>query len=141
MAEVCSVVPVSFVSLLGDNFYPTGVSSVDDPKFVSHFEVPFGHPALQRVRCAAESPGRKSLPFGTLYTYYTCTMHVMHVIVMQILLMSFMGLGHYQRSFWCSRRVSQALITPMGTFAPFTFCWLYMANYLLFDTLCVFLSA
>ncbi|CDI84264.1 serine/threonine protein phosphatase, putative, partial [Eimeria acervulina] len=49
MAEVCSVVPVSFVSLLGDNFYPTGVSSVDDPKFVSHFEVPFGHPALQRV--------------------------------------------------------------------------------------------
>lgn len=65
MAGVCSVVPVSFVSLLGDNFYPTGVSSVDDLKFVSHFEVPFGHPALQRVRCAAESPGRKSLPFGT----------------------------------------------------------------------------
>ncbi|CDJ58457.1 serine/threonine protein phosphatase, putative [Eimeria maxima] len=49
MAEVCSVVPVSFVSLLGDNFYPWGVSSTEDPKFTSHFEIPFGHPALQRV--------------------------------------------------------------------------------------------
>ncbi|CDI87193.1 serine/threonine protein phosphatase, putative [Eimeria praecox] len=51
MAGVCSAVPVSFVSLLGDNFYPSGVSSVEDPKFFSHFEDPFGHPALQRVCC------------------------------------------------------------------------------------------
>ncbi|CDJ51505.1 serine/threonine protein phosphatase, putative [Eimeria brunetti] len=49
MADVSSVVPVSFVSLLGDNFYPDGVKNVEDPMFASHFEIPFGHPALQRV--------------------------------------------------------------------------------------------
>ncbi|KAL8452974.1 hypothetical protein Emag_002060 [Eimeria magna] len=49
LAAVCSSVPVSFVSLLGDNFYPAGVKDNQDAKFITHFEQPFGHPSLMRV--------------------------------------------------------------------------------------------
>ncbi|KAL8431934.1 hypothetical protein Efla_002771 [Eimeria flavescens] len=49
LARVCSSLPISFVSLLGDNFYPAGVKDHWDPKFTSHFEVPFGHASLKRV--------------------------------------------------------------------------------------------
>ncbi|KAL8271610.1 hypothetical protein Esti_004466 [Eimeria stiedai] len=49
LAAVCSSVPVSFVSLLGDNFYPAGVKDNQDPKFITHFEKPFSHASLMRV--------------------------------------------------------------------------------------------
>ncbi|KAL8444085.1 hypothetical protein Emed_006372 [Eimeria media] len=49
LAAVCSSVPVSFVSLLGDNFYPAGVKDNQDPKFTTHFEQPFNHASLKRV--------------------------------------------------------------------------------------------
>lgn len=49
LAEVSSLLPVSFISLLGDNFYPDGVRDRYDPMFNTHFEVPFQHPSLRRV--------------------------------------------------------------------------------------------
>ncbi|KAL8435689.1 hypothetical protein ACSSS7_002292 [Eimeria intestinalis] len=49
LAAVCSAVPVSFISLLGDNFYPAGVKDNQDPKFITHFEKPFSHASLMRV--------------------------------------------------------------------------------------------
>lgn len=38
MKEYALQNPVKFVLYLGDNFYPNGVDSVDDPKFQDHFE-------------------------------------------------------------------------------------------------------
>lgn len=49
LVGVCSSLPVSFISLLGDNFYPSGVGDPYDVKFHSHFEVPFQHASLKRV--------------------------------------------------------------------------------------------
>jgi hypothetical protein len=41
MAEVCAVRGCGFALMLGDNFYPSGVSSADDPQFVEKFEKPY----------------------------------------------------------------------------------------------------
>lgn len=46
MADYAGVNPVEFVLLLGDNFYPSGVNSVDDPKFETHFETIYDQTAL-----------------------------------------------------------------------------------------------
>jgi acid phosphatase len=40
--------PPDFLLLLGDNFYPSGVESIDDPQWVTAFEEPYGDPALAR---------------------------------------------------------------------------------------------
>ncbi len=39
--QVCEVRGCDFVLLLGDDFYPSGVESVEDPKWESHFERPY----------------------------------------------------------------------------------------------------
>lgn len=49
LASVSSLLPISYVSLLGDNFYPSGVSNEKDVQFLSIFEQPFGHPSLTGV--------------------------------------------------------------------------------------------
>lgn len=41
VAEVCETRGCDFVLLLGDNFYDSGVDSVDDPLWESHFEMPY----------------------------------------------------------------------------------------------------
>jgi hypothetical protein len=41
MAEVCGQLGCDFALYLGDNFYSTGVSSVDDPQFDTKFEMPY----------------------------------------------------------------------------------------------------
>lgn len=40
--QVCREKGCDFVLLLGDNFYPDGVTGLDDPKFDSHFEAQYG---------------------------------------------------------------------------------------------------
>lgn len=43
MGRIClSLGGCDFGLLLGDNIYESGISSVDDPRWVSHFEVPYG---------------------------------------------------------------------------------------------------
>ncbi|XP_026193564.1 uncharacterized protein LOC34618258 [Cyclospora cayetanensis] len=73
LAAVCSVVPVSFISLLGDNFYPNGISSSQDPLFSSHFEEPFNHPSLQRVAFfpILGNHDYKNSPDGQVERYYS----------------------------------------------------------------------
>ena len=46
IASFCRKDTCDFVALLGDNFYPSGVESVSDPKWQSHFEVPFSEVEL-----------------------------------------------------------------------------------------------
>ncbi len=41
VAEVCAVRGCDFALMLGDNFYPDGVTSADDPQFISKFERPY----------------------------------------------------------------------------------------------------
>lgn len=41
--------PWDFALLLGDNFYPAGVSSVDDEQWQTKHEEIYAHPALQRI--------------------------------------------------------------------------------------------
>jgi len=41
LAAVCAAAGCDFVLLLGDNFYPAGVTSARDPLFQSGFEVPY----------------------------------------------------------------------------------------------------
>ena len=41
MVEVCAARGCDFAVMLGDNFYPSGVSSADDPQFFSKFEQPY----------------------------------------------------------------------------------------------------
>jgi len=41
VASFCQKEHCDFVALLGDNFYPSGVKSVSDPKWQTHFEEPF----------------------------------------------------------------------------------------------------
>jgi hypothetical protein len=41
MAEVCAARGCAFAIYLGDNFYDTGVSSVDDEQFQTKFELPY----------------------------------------------------------------------------------------------------
>jgi len=40
--------PPDFLLLLGDNFYPDGVASIDDPQWRTAFEEPYADPALAR---------------------------------------------------------------------------------------------
>ncbi len=41
IAELCTVKGCDFGMLLGDNFYDSGVTSVDDPQFQDKFELPY----------------------------------------------------------------------------------------------------
>jgi acid phosphatase len=41
MAKICAKRKCDFAIGLGDNFYPGGVSGIDDPQFISKFEVPY----------------------------------------------------------------------------------------------------
>ncbi|HVJ89165.1 MAG TPA: metallophosphoesterase [Labilithrix sp.] len=41
VASVCKTRGCDFVQLLGDNIYESGASSVDDPIFQTHFEIPY----------------------------------------------------------------------------------------------------
>lgn len=41
IAAVCAVEGCDFMLLLGDNIYPSGVSSVDDPQWQEKFELPY----------------------------------------------------------------------------------------------------
>jgi hypothetical protein len=43
MASVCQRESCDFVLGLGDNIYPHGVRSVDDPAFQDKFEHPYAH--------------------------------------------------------------------------------------------------
>jgi acid phosphatase len=47
MAKAATVLGADFVISTGDNFYPDGVSSVDDPQWQTSFEGIFPEPALQ----------------------------------------------------------------------------------------------
>ncbi len=47
MERAAEARPVGFVLLLGDNFYPRGVTKLADPKWQSCFEEPFSGPNLQ----------------------------------------------------------------------------------------------
>ncbi|KAJ9469432.1 Purple acid phosphatase 4 [Diplonema papillatum] len=47
MASVAKSEGASFIVTLGDNFYPDGVASLDDPKFVDYFEKTYSAPSLQ----------------------------------------------------------------------------------------------
>ncbi len=47
MAQKALVDPVQFVILLGDNFYPAGVKSIDDPQWSDKFENMYSSPSLQ----------------------------------------------------------------------------------------------
>ena len=42
LARVCQAEGCDFVLLLGDNFYPHGVQTLDDPRFASEFEALYG---------------------------------------------------------------------------------------------------
>src|SRR5687768_12237442 len=42
MKSYCRTEKCEFVLLLGDNFYPVGVKSVDDPQWKTKFEDPYG---------------------------------------------------------------------------------------------------
>ena len=46
MAAAASELKADFVLLLGDNIYPEGVASADDPLWQSAFVEPFSHPSL-----------------------------------------------------------------------------------------------
>ena len=48
LAARASKAPPDFLLLLGDNFYPDGVESIDDPQWRTAFEEPYGDPALAR---------------------------------------------------------------------------------------------
>lgn len=50
MEKLCRKYNVDFVIFLGDNFYPAGVESVDDPKWQTHFEKPYGLPCLGTLK-------------------------------------------------------------------------------------------
>lgn len=41
---------VKFIVSTGDNFYPTGVQTINDQQFLTTFEQPYNDPALQRLR-------------------------------------------------------------------------------------------
>lgn len=56
ISAVAQDLPVSFVSLLGDNVYPSGVSSASDENFGLHFERVFSHKALQQVGLPVRRP-------------------------------------------------------------------------------------
>jgi tartrate-resistant acid phosphatase type 5 len=43
MAQVCAAQGCDFVALLGDNFYPSGVSSTTDPQWETAFVQPYAH--------------------------------------------------------------------------------------------------
>ena len=47
MSSFCEVQRCDFAFLLGDNFYQSGVKSVDDPKFQSHFELPYARMGIE----------------------------------------------------------------------------------------------
>ncbi len=47
MARRASRTPIDFVLTVGDNFYPEGVSSVDDPQWQEKFERMYRDPSLQ----------------------------------------------------------------------------------------------
>ena len=49
MERRCQEEEVSGILLLGDNFYPSGVRSVEDPQWQSKFEIPYGSPCLSRL--------------------------------------------------------------------------------------------
>ena len=42
LTEVCAARGCNFAVMLGDNFYPDGVHSADDPQFETKFEQPYG---------------------------------------------------------------------------------------------------
>ncbi len=83
VAAWCAQHPCDFVALLGDNFYPTGVDSVNDPgwdraylKPYSAINLPF-YPALGnhdylgsvRAQLRFEDPTGRWLPDGRRYTF------------------------------------------------------------------------
>src|SRR5262245_47537914 len=47
MARVAAARPVDCVLLLGDNFYFSGVTSVDDPRWETTFENAYSQPSLR----------------------------------------------------------------------------------------------
>jgi tartrate-resistant acid phosphatase type 5 len=49
LERYCLTHPPRAVFLLGDNFYPVGVKSVDDPQWQTKFREPYGTPCLSQV--------------------------------------------------------------------------------------------
>ncbi len=49
MESYCLQHPLKAIVLLGDNFYPSGVDSIDDPQWNSKFKKPYGSPCLSQV--------------------------------------------------------------------------------------------
>lgn len=63
IADHCEEAGCDFMILLGDNFYPTGVSSVDDPQWQTKFELPYApidfpiYAALGNHDCGGDGAG------------------------------------------------------------------------------------
>ena len=70
MAAAAQRAPPQFVVSVGDNFYPSGLTSVDDPNFADSFQNVYHHAELQVIRCETQ-PRYMSATACLLFAFVT----------------------------------------------------------------------